>query len=93
MKKKIAILVFLVIFPNVLGQIYDNKFRYAGNWLEDYQNYFKLGFLIISILASAWLLFISKKDKSYIWLTFSVILLILLLIYLYFAVTIINTSF
>lgn len=93
MKKKILMLCFLVILPVALIQLYTHFFEFAGNWLEDYRNYFKLGFLIVSILGTAWLAVISKKEKSHIWFLFSLILLILLLAYLYFAIIIINTSF
>jgi hypothetical protein len=93
MKKKLSILSFLVILPVVLIQLYTYYFEFAGNWLEDYRNYFKLGFLMISILGTGWLIFISKKEKNIIWLIGSAILLILLLAYLYFAIIIINTSF
>ncbi len=91
--KKINILVFLVIIPNLLGFVYDRLFRHAGNWLEDYQNYFKVGFLVISILATGWLIVLAKKGKNYIWLTCSLILLILLLVYLFFGIAIINSSY
>lgn len=93
MNKKLVIVVFLVVLPNLLSFVYDKMFRYSGNWLEDYQNYFKVGFLIISILGTAWLAVISKKEKNYIWLFFSLILLILLLVYLFFGLAIINSSY
>ena len=93
MRKKIKILSLLIILPHLLALAYDKQFRYSGNWLEGYQNYFKLGFLAISILGAGWLVAIAKKEKSYIWLACSVILLVLLLFYLYLAVAIINTSF
>ena len=93
MAKKLSILLSLVILPNILGIIYDRMFRYAGNWLENYQNYFKIGFIVISIIGTGWLVVIAKKEKSYIWLGFSIILLILLLAYLYAGLIIINTSF
>lgn len=92
MVKKISVLLLLVITPVILIQLYNYYFEYAGNWLEDYQNYFKLGFLIISILSTGWLVIRSKKERNNIWLAFSIILLILLLGYLYFALIIINTS-
>jgi hypothetical protein len=93
MTKKLTVLFLAVIAPIILIQLYNYYFQYAGNWLEDYQNYFKLGFLVISILGTGWLALMAKKDKSYIWLGFSIILLTSLLFYLYFAVAIINTSF
>ncbi len=91
--KKILILVFLVLLPNALSFVYDQLFRLSGNWLEDYQNYFKVGFLILSIIGAIWLVVISKKGKNYIWLVFSILILIALLAYLYLAFAIINSSF
>ena len=91
--KKIKILLSLVILPILLGFIYDKLFRYAGNWLEDYQNYFKIGFLVLSIISTAWLALISKKDKSWVWLVVSLILLVLLFVYTLFALVIINSSY
>jgi len=93
MTKKIKILVLLVVLPLLLGFIYDKFFRYAGNWLEDYQNYFKVGFLVISILSTGWLVLISKKEKSWVWFGCSLALLVLLLVYLFFALAIINSSY
>jgi hypothetical protein len=93
MKKKLGVLLFLVILPIVLIQFYTYYFEFAGNWLEDYRNYFKLGFLVVSILSTGWLAVISKKEKSWVWFSLSLVLLILLLAYLYFAIIIINTSF
>lgn len=92
MIKKLSILLFLIITPVILIQLYNHYFEYAENWLGDYQNYFKLGFLIISILGSLWLILISKKERNIIWLSCSIVLLLLLLAYLYFALIIINTS-
>ena len=93
MIKKLSILLFAIIVPNILSFIYDRMFRYSGNWQEDYQNYFKLGLLIISVFGAGWLVFIAKNEKSYIWLVFSGTLLLFLSIYLYFGVAIINSSF
>jgi len=93
MTKKISIFVFLVVIPNLLGWIYDKIFRYSGNFFEQYQNYFKLGFLIISVLSTGWLIVISKKERSYIWLWLFIVLFILLAIYLFFAIAVINSSY
>lgn len=93
MTKKLNILVFLVIIPVLLIQIYTKYFEFAGNWLEDYRNYFKFGFLVLSLISTGWLVLVSKKDKNYGWLWFAVGLLILLLIYLYFAIAIVNSSY
>lgn len=92
MIKKFSILLFGVISPIILIQLYNYYFQIAGNWLEDYQNYFKVGFLIVSILSTVGLVLIAKKEKNYLWLSCSIILLVLLLAYLYFALVIINTS-
>jgi cytochrome bd-type quinol oxidase subunit 2 len=93
MTKKQKVLTYLIAIPVILIQVYNFYFQYASNWLEDYQNYFKLTFLTISIIGSIWLIMISKKDKTNIWLALSVILLVLLLLYLYIAITIIKTSY
>lgn len=93
MKKKMKILGLLVMLPLLLIQLYTYFFESAGNWLEDYRNYFKVGFLALSIFSSIWLVIISKKEKNWIWFGISTTLLILLLIYLYFALAIINSSY
>ncbi|MFA5990985.1 MAG: hypothetical protein WC794_01920 [Candidatus Doudnabacteria bacterium] len=93
MTKKLNILIFLVIIPNIMAVVYDKLFRYSSNWFEDYQNFFKLGFVIISVISTGWLVLLSKKDKSYGWLWFAVGLLILLIIYLYFAIAVVNSSY
>jgi predicted Na+-dependent transporter len=92
MLKKISILLLLIILPNILAFIYDNLFRYSGNFLEDYQNYFKIGFIVVSIISTIWLMVISKKGKNYIWFGLSLVLLVLLLIYLYLGLAVINMS-
>ena len=93
MTKKLKILILLVFIPNILSIIYDRLFRYSANWLEDYQNYFKLSLVILSIIGTIWLVFISKKEKSYGWFWATLSLLIILIIYLYFAVAVINSSY
>ena len=93
MNKKLYILLILIVLPEILGFIYDALFRYSGNFLEVYQNYFKVGFLLTSIVGSIWLIVVSKKEKQYIWLAFSTVLLIVLLIYLYMGLVIINMSY
>jgi len=92
MTKKQKILAFLVILPNILAYVYDYFFNQSANWLEDYQNYFKIGFIIISLLSSLWLVYISKKEKNVMWLIFSIILLIFLSVYLYFAIAVASSS-
>ncbi len=91
--KKWLIFIFLVILPFVLGIFYDKKFEYAGNWLEDYQNYFKVGFLLVSITSSAWLALIAKKEKNIFLLVVSVIIFIILSYILYLGINLISISF
>ena len=92
-KKFLLISILLIFIPNLLGYIYDKLFRYSGNWLEDYQNHFKFSFLVISILGTVWLIILSKKEKKYIWLMFSVLVLLALLFYLYMGYAVVNMSF
>ncbi len=93
MQKKIIVLLSLVILPVVLIQVYTFYFEFAGGFLEQYRNYFKVGFLLTSIIGSIWLVVVSKKEKQYTWLVFSILLLIALLIYLYMGLAIINMSY
>ena len=74
MTKKQKVLVFGVVLPLVLFYLYDMLFRRSGNWLEDYQNNFKIGFLAISVLGAGWLTRLSWLEKSSaknVWLVFS----------------------
>jgi predicted Na+-dependent transporter len=93
MLKKISILLFTIILPLALAQTYAKYFDFAGGWLEQNRNYFKIGFLLTSIFGNIWLIVVSKKEKQYIWLVFSILLLIALLIYLYMGIAIINMSY
>ncbi len=93
MTKKQKVLVFCIILPLTLIPIYNQLFQRSANWLEEYQNYFKVGFLLLAVVGDIWLLLISKSEKKIIWLTASVVLLILLIVYCYFALAIANSSF
>jgi hypothetical protein len=92
MTKKQKILWFLIVLPLVLGFVYDKLFRYSGNWLEDYQNYFKFGFILLSLGSSIWLLIIAKKEQNKTWLSFSILSCILLLVYLYMGFSVANMN-
>jgi len=97
--KKLNILIFGVTFPFILMYIYDYFFQSAGNWggnwfwLEDYQSYFKISFLLFSIVSSIKLITISKKEKNWFWFTPSILLLISLIFYLYMALVYVNLTF
>lgn len=93
MTKKQKVLLILVIIPLCLAFLYNRFFEYAGNWLEDYQNYFKTAFLLISIFGSLWLIKVSRTEKNYLWFIFSIILTILLAIVLYIGIAFIHISF
>ena len=93
MTKKQKILIFLVILPLVLAYLYNRQFEYSGNWLEDYQNHFKFGFVFISIFSTAWLIkltYDNPSPRSKVWLATEIILLIGLVIYTYLGAAFIN---
>lgn len=92
MSKKQKIFWFLVVLPEVVANLYSRIFEYSGNWLEDYKLYFIVGFSLISILSSSWLILVSFKEKNFIWLIFSSIVLIGLIIYLYLGLAIVNMN-
>jgi Na+/H+ antiporter NhaD/arsenite permease-like protein len=87
MKKNIYILLFLIILPILLVPLYDKLFALSGNWTEDYKNYFEFGFLIISLVSSGWLLFMSlqlENTKSkYFWVIISLLLIFFIGLYIY----------
>ncbi|PIR96025.1 MAG: hypothetical protein COT92_03280 [Candidatus Doudnabacteria bacterium CG10_big_fil_rev_8_21_14_0_10_42_18] len=93
MPKKLKILIFLVISPLVLAYLYDRQFEYAGNWLEDYQNHFKFGFVLISAISSAWIGVIAKKEKDNLWLALSIIIFMILAYIFYLGLNVVNISF
>lgn len=93
MTKKQKIFGFLVILPLILVYLYDSFFDYSGNWLEDYQYYFKFGFFFIAIFGTAWLVKLTYKAQGFgskIWLFLEVILLLALLVYAYLGAALIN---
>ncbi len=92
MTKKINILIFFIILPLILIQVYSHFFEFSGNWLEDSKNYLKMGFLIISLLGSIKLFFLSKINKDRVWLILTVLIFILLLLYGIIALLLINSS-
>ncbi len=91
--KKLKILFLGIILPVSLTYVYDYFFRSAGNWLEDYQNYFLFGLLLIALIEACHLVLTSYEEKSRVWLVLSVILLIIMAIYFYFAMAFANVSF
>ena len=93
MKKKPAILIFLIILPQILARIYHYNFQSAGNWLEDYEGVFQVGFIIISLLGSFWLTKISNREKNKAWLFSSSILTLALAVYLYMYYSLSHLSF
>lgn len=93
MTKKQKILGFFVILPLVLAYSYNKYLVYSGNWLEDYQNHFKVVFLLISICSSLWLAIISKKEKDFKWFVFSVSVFVILLYVLYVGLNFVSISF
>lgn len=80
----------MIIIPILLSYGYNFYFNNSGNWLETYQNQFKIGFLILSLASSIWLLLKSVQTKSKIWVTISTILIIGLTIFIYLSISIIR---
>ncbi len=79
--RKPIILVFLVILPSRLPEVYENYFGSAGNWqggfsfvghwLEGHQIFFGHVFLFIAVASSVWLNRIAEKEKSDAWVLLS----------------------
>ncbi len=93
LSEKINIIFFLVLLPLIAGFLYDKAFSYSGNGLEDHQNNFKIGFILISLMGVIWLCVIFRKEKKYIWFSLFFLIGIAMVIFLYFAFAIINTHF
>lgn len=79
--RKPIILVFLVILPAILPEIYERHlgkllFGSAGTWLEDYHS-----FMFIAVASSVWLGKIAEKEKNSSWTLLAGIMTILLVLY------------
>jgi hypothetical protein len=92
MSKKQNIFWFLIVLPIGLAYVYNLLFESAGNWLEDNAVSIETILLVISVLGSVWLLIKSIKDKNTLWIIFSSILLIGILIFSYLNIALFNTS-
>ena len=93
MTKTQKIFGFLVVLPLILAYWYDRQFEYSGNWLEDYQNHFKLGFLIVSIVSTLWIIILSKKENNYLWLITSIVIFLILIYIFLVGINLTNISF
>ncbi len=91
-KKQKTLLVFVTV-PLVLAWLYNQTFSDSGNWLEDYQNFFKIGFVTLSLIGSIRLFVLARKDKSNLWLIFSVLISLAIVVFLYLGMSITNISF
>jgi len=96
MTKKQLISILIIFIPLILIQVYDGLFYNSGDWTEDYQNYFKFGFLLLSLVGIIALIFssrvIEKYSLRYFWYALSGVLLILWIFYFVLAGIIVNMS-
>jgi hypothetical protein len=87
MKKNIIILTFLILIPIILVPVYYRLFISSGNFLENNANTITDIFIIIGILSSFWIFIRSLKfqkgPSKYFWITFSIILILLLTLWLF----------
>ncbi len=93
MTKKQKILVFLILTPVLLINLYSKIFNYSSNWFEYNQNFIKIIFLVIATLSSFWLMVISKKESNKLWFSVSLVMAVILLVYLYIAYSISSITF
>jgi hypothetical protein len=93
MTKKQKILVFLILTPVLIVNLYNKIFNYSSNWFEHNQNFIKIIFLIISTLSSFWLMVVSKKESNKLWFSVSLVITAILLVYLYSAYSISSITF
>lgn len=92
MNKKQKIFWLGIVIPILGAYTYNQLFQYSANWFEDNQNAIKIILMLFSILCSFWLLSVSYRENVKIWITFSLFVAILLLVYFYLNISLINIS-